>query len=471
MANQISATLICLLPIELYFIYKEKITFGKVLTLVLNILALLMIGTRVASYGWLFVILIVTGEYIFSSIKTKEKIEGSKFLLLGIISLAFLLIIPYSPVANRTYASDRNRIVQEQIKNSNGEEERRGLICLDELDCKDKKREYISKYYKIYGFDNEFINDYYNYNEDTDFWFELFNTPYIERADHRQIKALITYRVMELNNNKWDYLFGLTFTRLRGMEIYMENDIIVHLYSIGIFGLILFIIPYLFIAGYAFYRLIKDKKISFISYVYISSIVLAFCAGIVSGNVFDEWIVTLFLGFICGLLLKEVNKGVEMKKKVLFISSTGGHLEELMQLKPMFNNYDYHIITEKTKSNLSLKKKYPKRVNYLVFGTYTTLFKKIIYPFKLLYNTVKSFVLYLIIRPEYIISTGTHTAGPMCLIGHIFGSKIIFIETFANNATKSRTGRLVYKFADLFIVQWESMLELYPKAVYGGWIF
>ena len=160
-----------------------------------------------------------------------------------------------------------------------------------------------------------------------------------------------------------------------------------------------------------------------------------------------------------------------MKKQVLFISSTGGHLEELMQLKPMFNDYDYHIITEKTKSNLSLKNKYPKRVNYLVFGTYTTLTKKITYPFKLLYNTIKSFILYLIIRPKYIVSTGTHTAGPMCLIGHIFGSKVIFIETFANSSTRSRTGNLVYKFADLFIVQWESMLEIYPDAIYGGWIF
>ena len=160
-----------------------------------------------------------------------------------------------------------------------------------------------------------------------------------------------------------------------------------------------------------------------------------------------------------------------MKKKVLFISSTGGHLEELMQLKSMFSDYDYHIITEKTKSNLSLKKKYPGRVNYLVFGTYTTLGRKIVYPFKLLYNTLKSFILYLMIRPKYIISTGTHTAGPMCLIGHILGSKVIFIETFANSSSRSRTGNLVYKFADLFIVQWESMLEVYPNAVYGGWIF
>ena len=158
-------------------------------------------------------------------------------------------------------------------------------------------------------------------------------------------------------------------------------------------------------------------------------------------------------------------------KKVLFISSTGGHLDELLQLKSMFNNYDYHIITEKTKSNLSLKNKYPKRVNFLLYGTYTTTFNKLTYPFKLIYNTIKSFFLYLKIRPKYIISTGAHTAGPMCLIGHIFKSKIIFIETFANSKTKSKTGSIVYKFADLFIVQWESMLELYPNAKYGGWIF
>ncbi len=160
-----------------------------------------------------------------------------------------------------------------------------------------------------------------------------------------------------------------------------------------------------------------------------------------------------------------------MKKKVLFIASTGGHLEELMQLKPMFDKYDYHIVTEKTPSNLSLKNKFPKRVSFLVYGSYTTLGRKIIYPFKLLFNTFKSFFLYLKIRPKYIVSTGAHTSGPMCLIGHLLGSKIIYIETFANSETKSRTGSIVYKFADLFIVQWESMLKLYPNSVYGGWIF
>ena len=158
-------------------------------------------------------------------------------------------------------------------------------------------------------------------------------------------------------------------------------------------------------------------------------------------------------------------------KKVMFISSTGGHLDELMQLKSMFKNYDYHIVTEKTKSNLSLAKKYKNRVNYLIYGSYTTTLNKFTYPFKLLLNTLKSLYLYIKIRPKYIISTGAHTAGPMCLIGHIFGSKIIYIETFANRNKKTATGRLIYPIADLFIVQWEEMLKVYPKAVYGGSIY
>jgi UDP-N-acetylglucosamine:LPS N-acetylglucosamine transferase len=158
-------------------------------------------------------------------------------------------------------------------------------------------------------------------------------------------------------------------------------------------------------------------------------------------------------------------------KKVMFISSTGGHLEELMQLKKMFDRYDYYIVTENTKSNMKLKEKYKGRISYLVYGSYTNTLSKLVYPFKLLFNSIKSFFLYLKVRPMYIISTGAHTSGPMCLIGHLFGSKIIFIETFANSSSKSKTGSLVYKFADLFIVQWESMLELYPNAVYGGWIF
>lgn len=154
-------------------------------------------------------------------------------------------------------------------------------------------------------------------------------------------------------------------------------------------------------------------------------------------------------------------------KKVLFISSTGGHLNELLQLKPLIKKYDSYIITEKTKSNLSLRDKFDN-VSYLVYGTKKNLFT---YFFKFGFNILKSLYLYIKIRPSIIITTGTHTAVPMCYIGKLFRSKIIYIETFANRKTKTVAGRLVYPIADTFIVQWESMLDLYPKAVLGGWIY
>ena len=155
-------------------------------------------------------------------------------------------------------------------------------------------------------------------------------------------------------------------------------------------------------------------------------------------------------------------------KKVLFISSTGGHLTEMMQLKELFDKVDYHIITEKTKSNMHLRDKHPGKVIYLVYGTKDF---PLTYPFKLLFNCFNSLFLYFKIHPDYIITTGAHTAGPMCCIGKIFGSRIIYIESFANITSKTITGRYLYPIADKFIVQWESMLKLYPDAEFGGWIF
>ncbi|MDO4194475.1 MAG: polysaccharide biosynthesis protein, partial [Erysipelotrichaceae bacterium] len=40
-----------------------------------------------------------------------------------------------------------------------------------------------------------------------------------------------------------------------------------------------------------------------------------------------------------------------------------------------------------------------------------------------------------------------------------------------NAKTATAAGKMVYPIADLFIVQWESMLEIYPDAVCWGWVF
>ena len=63
-------------------------------------------------------------------------------------------------------------------------------------------------------------------------------------------------------------------------------------------------------------------------------------------------------------------------KKVLFIASTGGHLNELLQLKPMFNKYNYHLITEKDETTINLKNEYKDKISYLKYGTRSKLFSQ-----------------------------------------------------------------------------------------------
>lgn len=155
-------------------------------------------------------------------------------------------------------------------------------------------------------------------------------------------------------------------------------------------------------------------------------------------------------------------------KKIIFISSTGGHLKELLQLKALMNKYDSYLITEKTKSNINLQEEFKSKVFFLTYGTKAEILK---YLFIFPSNILKSIYFFIKIKPDFIISTGAHTAVPMCYIAKMFGKKIIYIETYANMKTKSIAGKLVYPISDLFLVQWESMLELYPNAKFYGGVF
>ncbi len=153
-------------------------------------------------------------------------------------------------------------------------------------------------------------------------------------------------------------------------------------------------------------------------------------------------------------------------KRVMFISSVGGHLTQLLELKSIFKDYNYVLVTEKTEVTKDMKKKY--NMNYLLYGSREYLLS---YIFKFSFNVLKSFYLFFKYRPNVIVTTGAHTAVPMCYIGRLFGKKIIFIESYAKRTSPTLSGRLVYPIATTFVVQWETMLEFYPKAKYWGGIY
>lgn len=155
-----------------------------------------------------------------------------------------------------------------------------------------------------------------------------------------------------------------------------------------------------------------------------------------------------------------------MKKlKICFASSTGGHFEQLMMLKPLMKKYDSFILTEKTdyevKNNGDVKIYKVNQVNR----------KQILFPINMIINAIKSFVIFMKEKPDLVITTGVLAMIPMCLIAKIFGKKLIYIESFAKISSPTLTGKFLYKYADQFYVQWEKMLEIYPNAIYKGGIY
>jgi UDP-N-acetylglucosamine:LPS N-acetylglucosamine transferase len=150
-------------------------------------------------------------------------------------------------------------------------------------------------------------------------------------------------------------------------------------------------------------------------------------------------------------------------KKVMFVSSSGGHLTELLKLQCLFNRYDYMIVTEKTKTTEKLNEKY--KVSYMKYGSRQYIFS---YIFIFIFNVFKSIELILSFSPNIVITTGAHTGGIICTIAKLFGKKVIYIESLSKVKTLSMTGKFVYLFADKFYVQWEELEEKYKKAKYLG---
>ena len=150
--------------------------------------------------------------------------------------------------------------------------------------------------------------------------------------------------------------------------------------------------------------------------------------------------------------------------KICFAASSGGHYEQLLMLEPLMRKYDSFIVTEKTEYNSTLKDEKTYFLHQVNRKERTFLIWMIVNAIKSLYIIIKE-------KPDLVISTGVLAMIPICLLIKLKKGKLIFIESFAKVTSPTETGKLLYKFADQFYVQWETMKEIYTIAIYLGGIY
>lgn len=140
--------------------------------------------------------------------------------------------------------------------------------------------------------------------------------------------------------------------------------------------------------------------------------------------------------------------------KVCFITSSGGHLTHLIQLKEWWKDKERFWVTfekEDSKSILKDEKKYwcyfptNRNIKNLIKNTFLAV--------KILFKE----------KPDLIVSTGAAPAIPFFYLGKLFGSKVVYIEVYDRIEKPTITGKLVYPISDLFILQWEEQKKFYPK--------
>ena len=146
--------------------------------------------------------------------------------------------------------------------------------------------------------------------------------------------------------------------------------------------------------------------------------------------------------------------------KLCLVSSSGGHWEQLQKLQPLIDKYDGFLITEKTK--------FPENAKY--FMLQTDLKDKLMLP-KMMVNSIRALKIWAKEKPDFVITTGTMVAYPFYLIAVLLRKKFVYIETFGRADMPTTAGKMMEKHSDLFIVQWESQVKHYKKAIYGGCLY
>lgn len=148
--------------------------------------------------------------------------------------------------------------------------------------------------------------------------------------------------------------------------------------------------------------------------------------------------------------------------KICLVGSSGGHLAHLKMLEPFWKEHKRFWVTfdkEDARSILANERMYT-----CYFPTNRNLKN-------LLKNTILALKILRKEKPDIIISSGAAVAIPFFYLGKIFGSKTVYIEVFDRIDKPTVTGKLVYPVTDKFIVQWEEMKKVYPKAINLGSIF
>lgn len=150
------------------------------------------------------------------------------------------------------------------------------------------------------------------------------------------------------------------------------------------------------------------------------------------------------------------------KLKVCLAASGGGHLHEMLDLRPFWEPHDRFFVTEPTPIARSLAtSERVHSVPEIAIGHFRhrpfpsvlrTTFRNIGAAWRAVRKE----------RPDLVISTGAGAVFFVVLFAKLHGAKYVHIEAFCRFETPTIFGRLIHRFADAAFVQSKQLAGIWP---------
>lgn len=145
--------------------------------------------------------------------------------------------------------------------------------------------------------------------------------------------------------------------------------------------------------------------------------------------------------------------------KICIVSSCGGHLAEVRQLRTVYEQFDWFYVLN---DRILLSQDMEGRTYFIRHSERD---------WKVLINIWEAWKIIQREQPDVFISTGAGPIVPFAILARMFRRKVLFIETVTRVHAPSLTGRIMYYLADVFLYQWESLSGHYPKGRFIGLLF
>lgn len=318
-ANQISGLFMLLLPFAVYDLF-DKFNYKKVIVIFATIVAMTMLGTRVSVYGWILVLILIMCIDIYMIIIKKHKFRKLSYISTICLLITGLIFVYFAPIYSEDMQSIFNQNDEaadifiketvyylEKIKNNELTNEEKSEI-LKTYTCLQEDGSYeVSCLTSLLSIAPAFYKEIYPVNDHEDFWmYFMLEVPLEQKYGQRNIQQLISNDINKNQKGKYTSLLGLGYSRFISVKLYPEHDYFVHYFTIGILGTILLVAIYPIIAIISIIYILIKRKFNFLNILLCAVILEVNALSYVTGHIMDELIVTLFLGFISGFLLKRM---------------------------------------------------------------------------------------------------------------------------------------------------------------------